>query len=183
MSSWVERCSGGGDSTGVGGSGLFASDVFRDLVTGEGAASVAVKLSNGTVCGCRGDTSLPWRCVGAGGGFLFDLVFCGVRPGPSSSSERAISYEVLGDSSGTSCADSSMDCRDTDDVSVLLPLSTTAALAKLGAAGGCEACAACRGYGLPVNSMFLKLSTSSEALLFPGIAPSADARSSPPPLC
>ena len=41
----------------------------------------------------------------------------------------------------------------------------------------------CRGYGLPVKSMFLKLSTSREALLLPGAAPSADARSSPPALC
>lgn len=40
-----------------------------------------------------------------------------------------------------------------------------------------------RGYGLPVRSMFLKLSTSSEALLLPGVAPSAAARSSPPALC
>lgn len=45
-----------------------------------------------------------------------------------------------------------------------------------------------RGYGLPVRSMFLKLSTSREALLMlllllPGVAPSADVRSSPPALC
>jgi hypothetical protein len=65
---------------------------------------------------------------------------------------------------------------------MLLPLSTIAALAELGAAGGCAAGAACRGYGLPVKSMFLKLSTSREALLLPGVAPSADARSSPLPL-
>lgn len=47
------------DGTGVGGSGLLVSDVFRDLVTGDGAASVAAKSSKGTICGCRGDTSLP----------------------------------------------------------------------------------------------------------------------------
>ena len=41
----------------------------------------------------------------------------------------------------------------------------------------------CRGYGLPVRSMFLKLSTSREALLLPRVAPSADSRSSPPALC
>ena len=57
--SGVSVFSAGGDRMGVGGSGLLASDVFRGLVTGEGAASVAVKLSNGTTCGCRGDTSLP----------------------------------------------------------------------------------------------------------------------------
>lgn len=51
--------SGGGDRMGVGGSGLFVSEVFRGLVTGEGAAPDAAKLSKGTTCGCRGDTSLP----------------------------------------------------------------------------------------------------------------------------
>ena len=54
-------CSGGGGSTGVGGSGLLVSDVFRGLVTGDNAASVTAKLSKGTICGCRGDTGLPWR--------------------------------------------------------------------------------------------------------------------------
>lgn len=46
---------------GVGGSGLFVlvSDTFRGLVTGDARASFVLKLSNGTVCGCRGDTSLP----------------------------------------------------------------------------------------------------------------------------
>lgn len=66
---------------------------------------------------------------------------------------------------------------------MLLPLSTIAAFAELGAVGGCVVCPVCRGYGLPVNSMFLKLSTSREALLFPGAAPSVDARSSPLLLC
>jgi hypothetical protein len=179
--SGVSMFSGGGDRMGVGGSGLVVSEVFRGLVTGEGAAFDTVKPSNGTVCGCRGDTSLPWRCAGAGGGFFFDLVRSGASPATSSSSERPISYEVLGDSAGASCAGSSSDCRDIDDASVLLPLSTTAALAELGAAG-CGACVVCRGYGLPVRSMFLKLSTSREALLLPGAAPSAEARSSPPAL-
>lgn len=46
---------------GVGGSGLFVlvSDTFRGLVAGDARGSVVLKLSNGTVCGCRGDTSLP----------------------------------------------------------------------------------------------------------------------------
>lgn len=71
-----------------------------------------------------------------------------------------------------------------DDASVLLPLSTTAAVAAPGAAvGGCGACPVFRGYGLPVKSMFLKLSTSREALLLPGVAPSAAARSSPLAFC
>lgn len=180
--SGVSMFSGGGDSTGVGGSGLLVSDVFRGRVTGDGAASDTVKLLNGTVCGCRGDTSLPCRCAGAGGGFFFDLVRSGIKPATSSSSERAISYEVLGDSAGASCAGSSSDCRDIDDASVLLPLSTMAALAELGAGGCCGGCVVCRGYGLPVRSMFLKLSTSREALLLLGAAPSADALSSPPAL-
>lgn len=158
------------------------SETFRGLVTGD-VASVAAKLSNDTVCGCRGVTSLPWRCAGAGGGFLFDLDLSGVRPGDSSSSERAISYEVRGESMAGSCAGSRRDCRDIDDTSVLLPLSTTAVLAGLGATGACGGCVVCRGYGLPVKSMFLKLSTSREALLLPWAAPSAGARSSPPALC
>lgn len=177
----VSVVSGGDDKIGVGGSGLLVSEVFRGRVTGEGAVSDTVKLSNGTVCGCRGDTSLPKRCVGAGGGFFFNLVRSGASAATSSSSERPISYEVLGDSAGASCAGSSRECRDMDDASVLLSLSTTAALAEPGA-GGCGACTACRGYGLPVRSMFLKLSTSREALLLPGAAPSADARSSAPAL-
>lgn len=180
--SGVSICNGGVDNMGVGGSGLFVSEVFRGLVAGDGAASVAAKLSKDTVCGCRGDTSLPWRCAGAGGGFFFDLVLSGVRPGPTSSSERAISYEVRGDSISVSCVGSSRDWRDTDDASVLLPLSTVAVCAELGAVSGCEGCPVCRGYGLPVSSMFLKLSTSREALLLPGVAPSAGARSSPLPL-
>lgn len=161
-------CGGcGDDSTGVGGSGLLVSEMLRGLVTGDGAASVAAKLSKDTVCGCLGVTSLPWRWAGAGGGFLFDLVLSGAMTGTLSSSERAISYEVLGDSAGASCAGSSKDWRDIDDASVLLPLSTTAAVAGFGAVGGCGAWAADRGYGLPVKSMFLKLSTSSDALLLP----------------
>lgn len=65
---------------------------------------------------------------------------------------------------------------------LLLPLSTTAA----GAPESCGGCAVCFGYGLPVKSMFLKLSTSSDALLLPAAgaaAPSAEARSSPPARC
>lgn len=168
------------DNPGVGGSGLLLSDMLRGLVTREGEASVAAKLSKATVCGCRGETSLPWRCAGAGGGFFFDRVLCGVRPALSSSSDAPISYEVLGDSTCASCAGSSKDCRDIDDASVLLPLSTITALVALGTVG-CEVCVACRGYGLPVKSIFLKLSTSREALLLPGAAPSAAARSTPLP--
>lgn len=74
--------------------------------------------------------------MGVGGGFLFDLVLSGFRLATLSSSERAISYEVLGDSMGASCAGSSRDCRDIDDASVLLPLSTIAAFARFGAVEG-----------------------------------------------
>jgi hypothetical protein len=52
-------CMGGAEMTGVGGSGLFTSELSRGWVTGEGAGSDAAKLSNDTVCGCLGMTSFP----------------------------------------------------------------------------------------------------------------------------
>ena len=55
----VVICDSGGDDTVVGGSGLLVSDTLRGLVTGDGATSLIAKLSKDTVCGCRGDTSLP----------------------------------------------------------------------------------------------------------------------------
>ena len=55
----ILACDAGGDDTGVGGSGLLVSDPLRGLVIEDSAASVTAKLSNDTVCGCRGDTSLP----------------------------------------------------------------------------------------------------------------------------
>lgn len=42
---------GGGDNTGVGGSGLLVSETFRGLITGDGAASFGAKLSKDTVWG------------------------------------------------------------------------------------------------------------------------------------
>ena len=109
--------------TGVGGSGLLTSELSLDRVTGEGAISDAEKLSKDTVCGCLGVTSLPWRCFGAGGGFFFPFFTSDTSPILSSSSDSAISYDVLGDSGCVSCGGSNNDCRDIDDVSVLLLLS------------------------------------------------------------
>jgi hypothetical protein len=50
---------GGGETMGVGGSGLFAFELSSDTVTGGISVSDAAKLSKDTVCGCRGVTSLP----------------------------------------------------------------------------------------------------------------------------
>lgn len=50
--SCVLMCRGGGDTTGVGGSGLFMSELSFDSGTGGIAGSDAAKLSNDTVCGC-----------------------------------------------------------------------------------------------------------------------------------
>ena len=113
-------CVGGAKLTGVGGSGLFTSELSRGCVTGEGAGSDAAKLSNDTVCGCLGMTSFPCRCFGAGGGFFFPFLTSDTSPMLSSSSDSGISYDVLGDSMCVSCGDSKVDCREMDEVSVLL---------------------------------------------------------------
>lgn len=96
--SCVLICNGGGEITGVGGSGLLASEFSLDLVVGGGTGSDAEKLSNDTVCGCLGATSLPWRCFGAGGGFFLPFFTSDTSPMSSSSSESATSKDVLGDS-------------------------------------------------------------------------------------
>jgi hypothetical protein len=90
---------------------------------GRGAGSDTEKLSNDTVCGCLAVTSLPWRCFGAGGGFFLPFFTSETRPMLSSSSDSAMSRDVLGDSGCAWCAASSSDCRDIDEVSVLLLLS------------------------------------------------------------
>lgn len=116
-------CRGGGGTTGVGGSGLFVSELSLARVMGDGAGSVAAKLSNDTICGCLGVTSFPCRCFGAGGGFFFPFLTSDTSPMLSSSSDSAISYEVLGDSECVPCGVSNSDCRDIEEVSVLLLLS------------------------------------------------------------
>jgi hypothetical protein len=97
----------------------------------------------------------------------------------SSSSESAMSTDVRGDSACSSCGCSKIDCRDIEEVSVLLLLSKCAPLTGCDAfvfwAGGPEG----RGVGLPVRSRFLKLSTSRDALCWPGPGLCARVRSSP----
>jgi len=100
----------------------------------------------------------------------------------SSSSDSAISYDVLGDSGCISCGCSNIDCRDIDDVSVLLLLSNWTPLGMLGRGVIFGDCPDWRGPGFPVMSRFLKLSTSRDALLLPDAALSAAVRSSPLPL-
>lgn len=95
---WVLIWSGAEAMTGVGGRGLFTSELSLGRVIGEDAGSVAAKLSNDTTCGCLCATSLPCRCLGAGGGFFFPFFTSDTRPILSSPSDSAISYEVLGDS-------------------------------------------------------------------------------------
>jgi hypothetical protein len=57
--SCVVTCKGGGETMGVGGSGLFAFELSSVTVTGGIAGSDAAKLSNDTVCGCLWVTNLP----------------------------------------------------------------------------------------------------------------------------
>jgi hypothetical protein len=130
----------GDDTTGVGGNGLLTSELSLDFVMGDGAGFDAAKLSKDTVCGCLGMTSLPWRCFGAGGGFFFPFLTSDTSPMSSSSSDSAISYDVLGDSVDISCGCSKMDCRDMDDVSVLLLLSNCTPLGMLGRGALCGDC-------------------------------------------
>lgn len=67
-----------------------------------------------------------------------------------------------------------------DDVSVLLLLSNCGPLRILDCATACTGAPAGR---LPVSNIFLKLSTSSEALLLPSGGLSTGFRSSPDSLC
>ena len=140
------------------------SELSARRMTGGNAGSVAVKLSNETICGCLCVTSLPCRCFGVGGGFFLPLFTSDANLMLSSSSDSGVSTDVCGDSLCASCGCSKIDCRDTDEVSVLLLLSNGVPPALVGCAGGPEG----RGVGLPVKSRFLKLSTSRDALLFAG---------------
>jgi hypothetical protein len=116
-------CKDGVETIGVGGSGLLTSELSLDRVMGDGEGSDTEKLSNETVCGCLCVTSLPCRCFGAGGGFLLLFLPSETSPVCSSSSDSAISYDVRGDSGCAACGGSDIDCRDIDEVSVLLLLS------------------------------------------------------------
>jgi hypothetical protein len=161
---------------------LFMSELSLERVTGEGAGSDAAKLSKDTTCGCRGVTSLPWRCLGAGGGFFLPFFTSDTSPMSSSPLDSAISYDVRGDSVCISIGCSNKDCRDIDDVSVLLLLSNWMPLGMLERGVVCVGGPDWRGFALPVKSRFLKLSTSRDALLLPGAALSAAVRSSTAPL-
>jgi hypothetical protein len=116
-------CWVGADTTGIGGSRLLTSELSLGRVMGDEGDCDAEKLSKGTVCGCLGETSLPWRCFGAGGGFFLPFFTSDTSPMLSSSSDSAISNDVRGDSACVWCGDSTSDCRDTEEVSVLLLLS------------------------------------------------------------
>lgn len=170
-----------GAATGVGGSGFCISELSVRLIAGgEGACagSVAAKLSKDTVCGCLGATSFPCRCLGAGGGFFLPFFTSDTSPILSSSSDPAISTDVRGESACVSCGGSNSDCREIDEVSVLLLVSNCAP------ASGCDTLVGCgggpdgRGVGFPVMSRFLKLSTSKDALLLPNIGLPVFVRSS-----
>jgi hypothetical protein len=165
-------------ATGVGGSGLFVSELSVRLMTGGGAVSATAKLSNGTVCGCLCVTSFPCRCLGAGGGFFLPFFTSDTKPMLSSSSDSAMSTDVRGESACVSCGGSNSDCREVEEVSVLLLVSNCAP------ATGCDVLVNCgggpdgRGVGFPVMSRFLKLSTSRDALLLPNIGLPVFVRSS-----
>lgn len=163
---------------GVGGSGLLRFVPFFCEESCSTLAFVAEKSSKETVCGVRSFTSFPWRCRGAGGGFFFSF-----RTSPPirllcSSSESAISYDVRGDSGWESCVASKIDCRDMEEVSVLL-LSKVAR----GRLDGFEAGADCRGgpelrgLAIPCINRFLKPSTFRDCRLPPDIDLSVAIRS------
>lgn len=63
--------------------------------------------------------SFPYRELGGGGFFLVEGYSDDTTLRSSSGSD--ISWDVRGVSAGTSCIGSNRDCRDIDDVSVLLP--------------------------------------------------------------
>lgn len=155
---------------------MFRSESVLFLAGGgEIVGSVAEKSEKDTICGVLDVTSLPWRCFGAGGGFLFSFLISLTRLALSSS-DPAISYDVRGDSGCGSCTGSNMDCREMDDVSVLL-LSKTEALMGLGAVAAGGGGPELRGLDIPVMSRFLKPSTSSDAFVEAGAALSVAVRS------
>jgi hypothetical protein len=147
-------------------------------MAGGGAGSVAEKVSNETVCGCLCVTNFPWRCLGAGGGFFLPFFTSDTNPMLSSSPESAMSTEVRGESVCISCGGSNNDCREIEEVSVLLLVSNCAPVTGCDALVGCEGGPDGRGVDFPVRSRFLKLSTSKDALLLPSIGLPVFVRSS-----
>ena len=91
-------------------------DVLSDIKVGE-------KSSNATICGPFGVTTLPCRGFGGGGFFFSSLLPSAIKVARSSSSDIESSYEVRGVSPCGSCNVSNSDCRESEDVSVLLLLS------------------------------------------------------------
>lgn len=171
-------CVGGETTDGVGGRGLFKSEFVLFLEDGgDVVGSVAEKASKDTIWGVLDVTSFPCRCFGVGGGFFFSFFISPIRLALSSS-DPAISYDVRGDSGCGSCTGSNMDCRDIDDVSVLLLLSKTGGLMGFGVAATCDGGRPeLRGLDIPVISRFLKPSTSSDAFVDPGVVFSVAVRS------
>jgi hypothetical protein len=162
---------------GVGGSGLFRSELVLFGSNSSGVASAAEKSSKDTVCGVLSFTSFPWRCLGAGGGFFFSFLGTSARIRPTcSSSDAAMSYDVRGDSGRGSCAVSNIDWRDMEEVSVLLLLSKTAALSGM-EEGTFGAGAELPGLVMPFISRFLKPSTFNDCRLRPGAVLSEAVRS------
>lgn len=95
-------------------------------------ASVGVKSEKDTTCGVLGPTGFPCRALGGGGAFVF---FVSSLPEArllnSSSSDLGTSYEVRGESTLFSALVSFNDCRDIEDVYVLLlpPIEITLGVA------------------------------------------------------
>jgi len=154
---------------GGGGSGLFKSVGVRlrllvedGLVTVMGKVdvlsdpNVGEKSSNDTVCGPLGATTLPCRCLGGGGFFFSGLLPSAIKVARSSSSDTESSYEVRGVSPCGSCRVSNSDCRESEDVSVLLLLSPWRFVNTF----DCMIAGAPEGVALPVISKFLNESTS-----------------------
>jgi hypothetical protein len=166
---------GGENTGGVGGRGLFRSEFCRPTVGGEEVGSIGEKSEKETVCGVLAVTSFPCRCFGVGGGFFFSFLTSPIRLALSSS-DAAMSYDVRGVCG--SCTGSDIDCRETDEVSVLLLLSKTGPeMLAAGAACGMGAGPELRGLDIPVISMFLKPSTSNDGFVVPVITPSVAVRS------
>lgn len=104
--------------------------------------------------------NLPCLELGGGGFFLGAADGSAINPVLLSSGSD-ISCDVRGDSGNGSCTASKIDCRDIDDVSVLLPPSPRACAT-------CAGAAACAGGvlnpALPVINNLLNASTSIDAL-------------------
>lgn len=110
------------DMVGGGGNGLLRSDCVRAkrpgdrMAMGLGGGGVltagidGAKSENETVCGALEVTSLPCRCLGGGGFFLFSGFRSSlIKLECSSSSDIDISYDERGDSGCVSCIGPKMD--------------------------------------------------------------------------